>query len=524
MKKNAILLLAMSLGLSLASGCSTGKSTTGEPSGKPASASPSAASSASPTASAPLTKHTFSLITESNSSWPYSADWPAWKWIEEKTGAKLNVTIPPGKMDDAINLAVASGEMPDLLIVKELQQANKFGQQGAFVNILDYKKDMPNFVKWMEKYPDITRAQLAADGKLYQFPNQGFGETNRTIWMYREDIFKKNNLKTPANYEELYQVAKKLKELYPDSYPLTFRISSNRLQVLNYISANFGTFDKFFLDKDTKNVRFGPVEPEFRTMIEYMNKFYKEGLIPPDFLSLETKPWQDMMAAGKSFITIDYIGRIDFFNLAVRKDNPSYNLAFMPPPAGGPKGKQQNAYTQVVAGGFAVSSKSKQISDIMKFIDYFYSEDGKLLASWGKEGETYTVENGKKKMKADIVDVTDLRKKTGLATYGTYTWIDYDAHLSLSSKELQAAYAEAPKYDSYYKTSPAFTDSEQEVVSTTEAAVIKSRDENISKFILGERPLSEWDQYVAEQKKLGLDKLLQMYKTAYDRSEKTVLK
>ncbi|WP_135555133.1 type 2 periplasmic-binding domain-containing protein [Paenibacillus cymbidii] len=523
MKKNALLLLAMSLGLSLASGCTSGKSTSSGPSGNPTSASPSA-SGASPTASAPPTKHTFSLLTESNPSWPYSADWPAWKWIEEKTGAKLNVSTPPGKMDEAVNLAVASGEIPDLVIVKELAQANKFGQQGAFVNILDYKKDMPNFVKWMEKYPDITRAQLAADGKLYQFPNQGFGETNRTIWMYREDIFKKNNLKIPANYEELYQTAKKLKEQYPDSYPLVFRIGGDRLQVLNYISANFGTHNNFFYDKDKKDVRYGPTEPAFKTMIEYLNKFYKEGLIPPDFLTLETKQWQDMMAAGKSFITIDYIGRIDFFNLAMRKDNPQYNIAFMAPPAGGPGGKQQNAYTQVVTGGFVVSFKSKQIGDIMKFIDYFYSEDGKQMASWGKEGETFTVENGKKKMKADIVDVTDLRKKTGLATYGTYTWIDYDAHLALSSKELQAAFADAPKYDSTYKALPAFSSSEDETVSTTGAAVDKHRNENVAKFILGERPLSEWDQYVAEQKKLGLDKLLTLYKTAYDRSEKVTLK
>ncbi|MEI0736313.1 hypothetical protein VQ056_05975 [Paenibacillus sp. JTLBN-2024] len=40
------------------------------------------------------------------------------------------------------------------------------------------------------------------------------------------------------------------------------------------------------------------------------------------------------MSTGQSFITIDYISRVDFFNNAMRKDNPEYSLQFMAPPAG----------------------------------------------------------------------------------------------------------------------------------------------------------------------------------------------
>ncbi|MCU6796088.1 extracellular solute-binding protein [Paenibacillus sp. WQ 127069] len=510
MSKKGSILLSSVVGLSLVTGCASG----GETKETPQAAVPNS----------PPVKKTFTMLTESNPSWPYSKDWPAWKWIEEKTGVTLDVRTPPGKTDEAVNLAVASGQIPDLMIVKDLQQANKFGQQGAFVNILDYKDQMPNFKKWMEKYPDITKEAIAADGKMYQFPNEGFGETNRTIWMDRDDIFKKEGLKAPATYDELYEVLKQLKAKYPDSYPLSFRIGGNRLQILKYMAPGFGTHDDFFYDKAKKDVRYGPTENEFKTMIEYMNKFYKDGLIPPDFLTLETKQWQDMMAGSKSFITVDYIGRIDFFNLAMRKENPQFTVALMAPPAGGANGKQQNAYTHTVTGGFVIASKAKDVKDIMKFMDFFYSEEGKTLASWGKEGESYTLENGTKKMKADFVDVTDLRKKTGLATYGTYQWIDYDAHLSLSSKELQAAYPEARKYDSEYRPKPSFNENELEIISTTGKALEKSRDENLSKFILGERKMAEWDQFVAEQNKLGLDKIKAIYKTAYERTDKITLK
>ena len=56
----------------------------------------------------------------------------------------------------------------------------------------------------------------SADGKIYSAPSYGsptaFG--NMRTWMYRKDIFEKHGLQPPETYEELYQVCKKLKELY----------------------------------------------------------------------------------------------------------------------------------------------------------------------------------------------------------------------------------------------------------------------------------------------------------------------
>ncbi|MBQ4544922.1 MAG: hypothetical protein II996_05070, partial [Oscillospiraceae bacterium] len=36
-------------------------------------------------------------------------------------------------------------------------------------------------------------------------------------------MFEKHNLKAPETYDELYEVCKQLKELYPDSYPYCTR-------------------------------------------------------------------------------------------------------------------------------------------------------------------------------------------------------------------------------------------------------------------------------------------------------------
>lgn len=507
MKRGMFISLSVLLGLTSLAGCSGSGDTEDAPS------APDGAKA----------KKTFTMLTESHPSWPYNKDWLIWKMIEEKTGVTLDMQVPSGKLADTINLNIASGNTPDIMFMLDRGQANRFGQQGALINVLEHTDVMPNFKKWMEKYPEDTRSAIAADGKMYMLPNQGFGETNRMIWLYREDIFKKNNLKVPTNYDELYDVLKKLKELYPGTSPFSFRFGPD-LVILRNLAANFETNEGFYVDPQTKEMKYGPIEDNYKKMIAYLAKFYKEGLMSPDWLTMDTKQWQDAMSTNKSFITVDYISRIDFFNASLRKENPDFNLIFMPPPAGWPGGKQVNAYTHYLESGMTVSAKAKNVKDIMKFFDFYYTEEGRDLASWGKEGETYTMENGKKKIKSEFIDIADLRKKTGLATNGTYNWIDYDAHVSMASKELQAAYAEARKYDGVYNQRPSFNEKELDLISTVGMAIDKNKLETVSKFILGTRSLDEWDKYVDGVKKLGLQQLLDTYKAANERTGKVTLK
>lgn len=510
MKKTLFYMLVLALVLTVFAGCTKKTSDKAATSSTNETVSPDKAATDSNTT---LPKKKFTFLDISHPSWPYDKSWLVWSLLEEKTGVTFDIQVPSGKLEDALSLTVASGNMPDLMYTEDKALADKYGLQGALANILEYVDEMPNFKKWMEKYPADTQNSLAADGKMYIFPNQGIGETNRMMWMYREDIFKKNNLTPPKDWDELYTTLKTLKQAYPDSYPLAWR---DGLVYLLSFSASFNSSSDYYYDFDKKDWHFAPVEENYKKMIVYLNKFYREGLIPPDFLSIDTKQWQDLMSTEKSFITLDYVGRIDFYNTPLRKDNPAYNLLFMPPPAGIP-GFAKNAFTQFSQEGVMVSSTSKNIKDVMKYFDFLYSEEGRILSSWGKEGVTYTVENGKNKLKPEYPTVPDLRKKTGLSTNGVYTWFDYDAHLSLSSPELQSAYEQARNYDALQQPMPAFSAEELDDINVPDAAIKKSRDENIAKFILGSRSLSEWDKYVEELKKLGLDHVISVYKTAHDR-------
>ncbi|GGD85844.1 extracellular solute-binding protein [Paenibacillus nasutitermitis] len=520
--KKLFVIISFVLAMGLFAGCSSSNNegSAGENTKKGENASSSGEAAEPAAGEAAPKESTISFLNYSLPSWPYNKDWLVWKLLKEKTGVTLDVQVPSGELSDALNLTVASGNLPDMMLTLDGELAKKFGDQGALANIFDYvDKDMPNFKKFMEAYPTLIQNTMSADGKLYMFPSEGLGVTNAMMYLYRKDIFDQNQLSEPKTWDELHTVLKKLKEKYPESYPLSFR---NGLDKILNIAPSFETGSKYYYDFEKKEWRYAPVEDNYKKIVEYLHTFLKEGLIPPDFLSIDTKQWQDIISTNRAFVTIDFIGRIDFFNKPMRQENPDFNLTFMPPPAGWENGKALNANTQFDQSGIMVSSTSKQIDNVMTYIDYLYSEEGRDIVSWGEEGNSYKVNgDGKKEFTGGYADLTDLQKKTGIATYGANLWYDSDTIIALASDELKYAYEQAPKYVDKQQPRPAFTPEEVLVLTTKGQEIDKFREENVAKFVLGTKSLDTWSQYASDLQKLGVDEILNIYKTAYERGLKS---
>lgn len=457
---------------------------------------------------------TLTMMIQSHPSWPYQDDWYIKEAIEERTNVKLEVNaIISSNFAEKVSLDMASGELPDLTYLVGTASAQRYGVDGAYVNVLDYINEMPNFKKWKEANEIEVMPYLAADGALYQVPNYGIGETNRRCYMYRKDIFDKHGLEVPKDEKELYDVLKKLKELYPDTYPFTFRAQLGQFAM---IGPSWGTNWGVYYNTDKNEWVYAAVEDNFKEMVIYFNKLYNEGLIPPDWLSLDTKGWQDIIATEKAFVTLDYISRIDFFNNMVRETNPEFTLAYMPPPKGGENGVNKMAYSAENIAGFAIASNSDKKVEALKFCDWYFTDEARELVSWGEEGKTYKVENGERKYLVGN-DVAEVRKAYGLGTYGFYLLFDFDAHMVTFSDELKEAIVEDRKYDLPLLPKVSFTQEELDVIQSVGVNIDTHIQENISKFLLGSRPISEWEQYVKEVEDLGMQQILDIYTEAYNR-------
>lgn len=479
-----------------------------------ATSSPSATATGSvPESSTPPEPATLRLLTDQSTAWPVKPEWKVWGWIKEATGIEIKQELQTGP--ESLPLAISSGDMPDLMSVFPAD-ARKYGAQGAFIDLAQHLDKMPNVKKYLEERPHVAQRAISPDGKLYGIINDGGGAGNNVVYFYRDDIFAKHNLAVPTTWDELYTVSKELKKLYPDSYPFVFR---HGIGTLRSFAPSFGIYPWFHEEPGTGKIKFGVADPDFKVLVEYLNKFYKEGLFPPDWLSMDYKAWTQFITTNKSFISIQFIGQIEIMNSQL-KDGA--HLKFMAPPRG-TADKPYLSRANFEEYGFAVASTTKNLDAALRYLDFIYSEEGADLLSWGKEGESYTIVDGKRKFLPQFKTPNDLRAGLGLFTTGAVGLADMSASLSLSNENEQYSYAEAEKYQfPTMNITPTLTDEEKNSIVMIEEAVLKHYEASVAKFINGETPFTEWDAFLAELDKMGAPKLLETYQVALDRLKANV--
>ncbi len=469
------------------------------------------------------------MLLSSHASWPYDENWVLIDYIEEATGAKLNIqAIPSADMYTKLPLVIANNsEMPDLLHTFDKgAHVDPYATSGAFISYSDNMDKMPNLQKMLENLGEveataITDIRKSGDGKIYSAPSYGTQRvTGIRTWMYRKDIFEKHNLKVPETYDELYEVAKELKKLYPDSYPICNRSGRERFKFTAPSWQNNLDYEIYY-DFAQEQWKIGAQEPVFKEMVEYYRKLYAEGLINPNFFDDESKPWEELMSTDRGFITNDYIVRLDFFNLAVRAENPEYTLALMAPPVPNvPTGSAKISRTNLDFAGWAVCNTGKEdrINNAFKYVDWMYTDEAIELLSWGKEGETYNVVDGEKKF--ILTGDEQVQTKYGIASTGMYQYIIPDAYENTYTKENIDACIECAKYieDQPNPTNwLALDDEEDDRAAALWDDLKPYLEEQISKFVMGQLPMSEWDTFQKGIEDMGAKELLDIYTTAYNR-------
>ncbi len=472
---------------------------------------------------------TVKLVTLSNASWPIDGDCKAWQYIREGTGMNLEVqAIPSSEFYSKIPLMYAAPEtLPDLMAFDNKPSTDRYAVQGALVALDDVAEHMPNYHAFLKSIPEedakrIVNARKAADGKVYYSPTYGREKMQGVrAWLYRKDIFEKHNLAVPTNQEELISVCRELKKLYPDSYPFSMR---NGKQFIGMIGSQWKPyFTQYpYYDYNAEKWSFGATEPVMLEMITFLKQMVDEKLLPADFMTINTQTWQELITSDRGFIFPDYQTRIDFFTPIARTQNPEFTLtAMVPPKMNEETGTTKLAKFNLDAYGFVLCNTSDQerISNAAKYLDWMYTDEACELLSWGKEGETYEVVDGKR---VYITDETGAQPNTlyGFSLPGTIARFDPDAVDAFES-ELISETRDITIEHMMDEVNPtmwlAFNDEENAVIQQYGTAANTYALEMITKFILGQEPLSNFDKFVESLNEMGIDKLLGAYTSAYDR-------
>ncbi|MFI5908579.1 extracellular solute-binding protein [Dactylosporangium sp. NPDC051541] len=491
-------------------------------------------------ASAPLT---FPIMMLSNAGYPYKEDWLFFKELTKRTNVTLQSTVVPGSdYNQKRSVLVSSGSAPTIIPKTYHPDEEAYIAGGAVLAVSDHIDLMPNLKEQIAKWnlePDLG-AWRQEDGKYYLLPG-----THEEVWQdyslaVRTDILQQLGLSIPKTWDDFHAMLKAMKQAHPDVYPLSDRWSTppqpGGNNLLQLIAIAYGSkagwgFQHANWDPKAKKFVYTGAQDGYKQMIQYLNTLVSEKLVDPESFTQSDDQAKQKFANGKSFvISCNAQTLVNELRKSIATI-PGATVLKIPVPLG-PSGAVLDASR--LESGVMISAKareSKNFVALMQFIDWlWYSPQGKMFAKYGIEGTTYTgsVDDGTFKLTPDvnIAGLNPSGTKNLQVEYGFFNGVfAYGGSTKLLnsqfSKEEQQFQEEMNKRKPIELAPPhPLSAEEREQVTLWETGLKDAVYQQTLKFILGTRPLSEWDAYIGELKAKNMDKYIEVHNGAYERYKK----
>ncbi|SFA88829.1 putative aldouronate transport system substrate-binding protein [Cohnella sp. OV330] len=457
-------------------------------------------------------------------------DMPVFQDYEKMSNVQVEFTeAPTDGFQEKKNLLFASNELPDALYRSGLSQleATRYGAAGQLIPLEDLiDQYAPNLKQLMEQYPEIRAGITTPEGHIYAIPGIVTLDAARTDkkWI-NQAWLKKLNLKMPETTDDLYNVLVAFRDQDPngngkkDELPMTARapVAGQGLPILAMMSGSFGLDLQFGyninLENDKVNIWMG--NDRNKEMLMYLNKLYKEKLLDPEMFSQKEADYLAKQGSGNTGFFFDQTNN----NFLTIQDQYT-GIA----PLKGPHGDQLQSQGAPVArdfGAFAITSVDKYPEVTMRWIDYFYSDEGSTLLRFGREGENYEVKDGIPYYTKAFIDSGNQSKLTPYAGGGAPHLISEKVASFINPPQVQEAQKKLDPYMPKVRyAAPMFDEATAQKVNILRNDLDKYYEEQSTKFIAGALSFDKWDEFQATLKKLKIDELQQIYQDAYDKMKK----
>lgn len=554
MKRNLIKALSLALCLTLILGACGGGSSSA-PSGSEAASSPSSEQvstaseeSAPPESDAPESSSesgdTSFLVTDElleltahvhwGNIYVLGDDWTIEKEAARLTNVSLKGTASPmeGDSKQAFNLMIASKDIPDL-VGGNRDDINQYGIEGAFVPLNDLiETQMPNFKAVLDANPDVRGAITAADGNIYQIPTI-YENLISEAWFIRQDWLDKVGKDVPTTVDELYDVLTAFANEDPngngkkDEIGVFTRLSGPLDNKVLSVMSLYGVSDYWHLDKDGK-VEIGLYTPEAKDAIKAVSKWYSEGLIDPEIFTRGGTSRDMLFPENNGAVIHDWIPSTSGYNPKMQEVVPGFKLVgFLPPVDSNGDRWEVASRDKLTGAGWAISVNNEHPEESARYMDFWWSEEGRRLSTYGIEGDTYTMVDGvptyTDKVLTASTPINDYMRKIGGQVEDVAYFHDASYENFMMDEEGAKTidlYDEADVVMSLNSKLPALSYTEEELATYT-SKYPPCRTymlEQLQKWVFDSSNIdAEYDNYMATLSSMGMDELVAIQQAAYDR-------
>lgn len=441
------------------------------------------------------------------------------------TNVSLKGTAPSSatKSKEVFNLMLSSGDVPDIVHSDNRNELNKYGIEGAFVDLKPLiDEHAPNLKKFLEDNPDVKRAISTLEGQIFIIPYIPDGSVAQG-WQIRQDWLDGLGLEHPETLDEFVEVLRAFRDRDPNG--------NGKADEVPYFNRdkNHGPYRPLIFWNSSKTWRmdgdkvvFGPLESQFKTAMIELAGWYKEGLIDKEIFTRGNNARDVLYADNIGGTTHDWFTSTLNYNNTLKDQVPGININSIAPPAGIDGVQREETSRSIVnSTGWAISSDSKYQVEAIKYFDFWFTEAGRILQNFGIEGESYEMVDGKPQLMPHMME----------GSFGANLIEGYGAFLEVGYKQMYEAEMQAmtPQardavqmyQEKGYPIKPFprlnYTLEQQEFLSNLESNIGTYVSEQMQKWMLGAESVEDtYDTFVKRLKDLKVEEVQQVHQAAYD--------
>jgi putative aldouronate transport system substrate-binding protein len=489
-------------------------------------------------------------------------DWrtnASYLWRERLTNVRVDfIETTRTEARTRLGVMLASGDYPDIIFGMSgsglsVQDVSRYGEQGRFIPLNGLIEEYGyETSRMLASDPEIKKAITSPDGNIYALPLVAMDDYHLTM---RQKAFidkawlDRLGLAPPTTTEEFYATMKAFKERDPngdglaDEIPMTGAKRSQEdlaMWIMNAFIVAGGpdesadaTLNCYEYIVDGR-VFFNADKPQFREGLRFLNRLFRDGLL--DVASLTRDKSQIKPLVDGERVRVGLVASHHPANFCALSDDmgaPIHQFAALPP-LRGPGGNRTTPWmidATVQPGQFAITDKCRNPVVAFRWGDSFFNLEA-TLADKGVEGlhwarvspdERLLGINGKPAKYEYLKSLTiDDNAQVG---FGPGWTRDIKNEFAASADRFsyeEFLYDATKLYEPYkvrrypYSTAPvaeADTAEFDDLRRTIHAYI----GESVDRFIIGDLDLGrDWGSYVRQLGQIGVDRYLQILRTAYE--------
>ena len=380
-------------------------------------------------------------------TWYVNADWWNSEWgndiVTQKMEEDLHVKINFITGDDTkLNTYFAGEDMPDLITIFDSSSQVALKADSWAYPLYELADQYDPYFRQVASDETISWLQLD-DGKGYGYADYSNTKEDyesgmlyaKTAFVIRKDVYEALGKPSMGTQEEFLNVLSRIKEQYPELYPLGFNAFTT--DSTGSMGDSFQDFIGVPLKNEDNTFYNRNLDDDYLSWIRTFNQAYRNGCISDDSFADDGTAFEEKVKSGKyACIMMEGTPQCSGFLTTWMSENPDAMYIAID----GPQSTTGNAPTLNQAGisGWMVSYITKSCSDPAKAIQiftYLLSKEGQILTTYGIEGVTYTVNaEGKYELLPEIKEIQEKENDRFKKEYrlGEFIFFGHDKYKALS--------------------------------------------------------------------------------------------